>query len=87
MIGERTDFIDENAYGTLTMRPYNIQNNVIDAFYNVAGDLIFVLDKTIRDNKPNVLLIINPDGDKKWDEILSSQYGSIHSKFLFEKLR
>ena len=74
MIGEREDILNENQYGDLTMRQYDINGNTIDAFYDDSDDLIFVLDNTINQTKPNVLLVINPAGDKKWDEILSSQY-------------
>lgn len=75
MIGERKDNFDETEYGSLAMRPYNISGNAMDAFYDSNDDLVFVLDKTINESKPNVLLVINPDGDKKWDEILASGYG------------
>ncbi len=61
-------------YGKLVMRSYTIAGNLINAFYDSADDLVFVLDNTISVSKPNVLLVINPDGDKKWDEILSNNY-------------
>lgn len=73
MIGEREDILNENQYGDLTMRPYVIDGNEINAFYD-DDDLVCVLDNTINQTKPNVLLVINPSGDKKWDEILSGQY-------------
>ena len=73
MIGEREDLQQED-FGNLVMRPYNIEGNDIRAFYDSSDDLIFVLDNTINESKPNVLLVINPDGDKKWDEILSGEY-------------
>ena len=62
-------------YGKLIMRPYTIAGNLINAFYDASDDLVFVLDNTINVSKPNVLLVINPDGDRKWDEILSNDYG------------
>ena len=74
MIGERENFLDETQYGSLILHPYNILENDIDAFYDSSDNLVFVLDKTITANKPNVLLVINPDADKKWDEILSGKY-------------
>ena len=74
MIGEREDILSENKYGDLNMRPYVIDGNEINAFYDDSDDLVFVLDNTINQMKPNVLLVINPSGDKKWDEILSGQY-------------
>ena len=74
MIGERDDLVNETEYGALTMRSYDIEGNAINAFYDDSDNLIFVLDNTINQNKPNVLLVINPMGDKKWDEILSGEY-------------
>ena len=74
MIGERENKYSETNYGTLVMRPYDIDGNEINAFYDSADDLVFVLDNTINSKKPNILLVINPDGDKKWDEILSHDY-------------
>ena len=74
MIGEIRDNFNESEYGTLVMRSYDIAGNSIDAFYDASDDLVFVLDNTIIANKPNVLLVINPDADKKWDEILSEKY-------------
>ena len=71
MMGER----ENTNYGTLVMRAFNIDGNDINAFYDSSNNLIFVLDNTINAQKPNVLLVINPDGDKKWDEILSMGYG------------
>ena len=75
MIGEREDFNSETHYGALIMRSYNIEGNTIDAFYDSSDNLVFVLDNTINAQKPNVLLVINPHADKKWDEILSCDYG------------
>ncbi|MCQ2572040.1 MAG: hypothetical protein MJ165_03550 [Alphaproteobacteria bacterium] len=74
MIGERENITSDTEYGTLVMRSYVIEGNEINAFYDASDDLIFVLDNTINSYKPNVLLVINPDGDKKWDEILSGEY-------------
>lgn len=75
MSGERKNNFQNTNYGTLVMRPFDISGNDIYAFYDAQNNLIFVLDNTINAQKTNVLLVINPDGDKKWDEILSSQYG------------
>jgi len=75
MIGERENFDTETKYGSLTMRPYDIDGNEISAFYDAAGNLVFVLDNTINARKPNVLLVVNPSADKKWDEILAGDYG------------
>ena len=75
MIGERENNFSETEYGSLVMRPYNISGNDIDAFYDANDNLVFVLDKTLNDTKPNVLLVINPESDRKWDEILANDYG------------
>ena len=75
MIGERENISKNTNYGTLVMRPFDIAGNDIHAFYDAQNNLVFVLDNTINTQKTNVLLVINPNGDKKWDEILSSQYG------------
>ena len=76
MIGERKNtYQDATNYGNLTMRVFDIDGNEINAFYDSDNKLVFVRDDTVNAQKPNVLLVINPDGDKKWDEILSSEYG------------
>ena len=75
MIGERKKNYTNTDYGTLTMHAFDIAGNDINAFYDAQNNLVFVLDNTLNAQKPNVLLVINPDGDKKWDEILSSEYG------------
>ena len=75
MIGERKNTYPNTDYGTLTMRAFDIDGNEINAFYDAQNNLVFVLDNTLSAQKPNVLLVINPDGDKKWDEILSNDYG------------
>lgn len=74
MIGERKNIYQNANYGNLVMRAFDIDGNEINAFYDNGDNLVFVLDNTISPQKPNVLLVINPDGDKKWDEILSGEY-------------
>lgn len=63
------------ATRSLKFMEYNIAGNVIRAYYDADDKLIFILDKTISDDKPNVLLVINPVGDRKWDDILANDYG------------
>ena len=75
MIGEREDLEQQVQYGSLVMRAYDIDGNEISAFYDSSDNLVFVLDNTINSHKPNILLVINPVADKKWDEILSGDYG------------
>ena len=58
----------------LTSRDYNIADNELRAFYDAAGRLVFVVDYEVNDKKQNVLLVINPDGDRKWDDILENTY-------------
>lgn len=74
MIGERENIYQNTDYGVLTMRAFDIDGNKINAFYDAGDKLVFVLDNTVNSQKPNVLLVINPDGDKKWDEILANDY-------------
>ena len=59
----------------LTSMEYNIAGNVLRAYYDADGKLVFVLDETVMSSKPNVLLVINPVGDRKWDDILANDYG------------
>ena len=58
MIGEREDFSNMTEYGTLNMRSYDIDGNEINAFYDSSDDLVFVMDNTINQTKPNILLVI-----------------------------
>ena len=58
----------------LTFREYNIAGNVLRAYYDADDKLVFVLDSTLDDRKPNALLVINPVGDRKWDDILVNDY-------------
>lgn len=59
----------------LTFKDYNIGGNVLRAYYDADDKLVFVLDNTVDDRKPNALLVINPVGDRKWDDILANDYG------------
>lgn len=70
MPNEREDFI-----APLTATEYNISGNVFRAYYDADNKLVFILDFTDTPQKPNVLLIINPVGDRKWDDILMNDYG------------
>lgn len=54
---------------------YDIADNSIRAWYNGAGELIFVLDETINVDKPNALLVIDSFDERKWDDVLSNDYG------------
>lgn len=65
----------ENLYQPLTFKDYDISGNVFRAYYDVDGKLVFVIDFVETETKPNVLLVINPVGDRKWDDILMNDYG------------
>ena len=58
----------------LNIREYNIAGNQLRAFYDENGGLVFVIDSEINEKKPNVLLVVNSDGDRKWDDILENDY-------------
>lgn len=65
----------ENLYQPLTSVDFDISGNVLRAYYDADGKIVFVLDYTESQVKPNVLLVINPVGDRKWDDILANDYG------------
>ena len=65
----------ENVFQPITPIDYNIAGNVFRAYYDADKKLVFVIDSVITDIKPNVLLVINPVGDRKWDDILLNDYG------------
>lgn len=75
MSSERENLNINNGLGALRMRAYNVAENKIRGFFDAADNLVFVIDDTITDDKPNALLVINPDRDRKWDDILSKDYG------------
>ena len=65
----------ENLNPSLTAIDYNIGGNELRAYYDDKGALVFVLDYATDDIKPNVLLVINPVGERKWDDILTNDFG------------
>lgn len=65
----------ETFFQPLTLIDYDIAGNSFRAYYDADGKLVFVIDFLITDTKPNVLLVINPVGDRKWDDILENDYG------------
>lgn len=66
--------IREREASYLHFKDYQIDNNSLRAFYDNENKLVFVLDNTITDIKPNVMLVMNPVADRKWDDILSNDY-------------
>ena len=65
----------ETFFQPLTLIDYDIAGNSFRAYYDADSKLVFVIDFLITDTKPNVLLVINPVGDRKWDDILENDYG------------
>ena len=67
MLGEKIKFRD------LRMHEYDIAGNVFRAWYDDDG-LAFVVDETIDEYKPNVLLVVRPRDSRKWDDLLQNVY-------------
>ena len=65
----------ETFFQPLTLVDYDIAGNSFRAYYDADKKLVLVIDFVINDIKPNVLLVINPVGDRKWDDILENDYG------------
>ena len=66
---------EKKSFQKLHPVDYDIAGNAFRAWKNNADELIFVLDETIDDFKPNVLLVLNAHDDRKWDDILVNDYG------------
>jgi len=64
-----------NGLGALSVRGYDIAGNKIRAFFDGAGNLVFVIDDTALPDKPNALLVIDSFDGRKWDDILVNDYG------------
>jgi len=60
---------------SLTPKDYDIAGNQFRAFYDADANLVFVIDNTTDDRKPNVLLVINQVPGRKWDDVLANDYG------------
>lgn len=65
----------ENNLPILTPRDYEIAGNAFRAYYDARHKLAFVIDSTTSADKPNVLLVLNPVGDRKWDDVLANDFG------------
>lgn len=59
----------------LTYVDYDIGGNTFRAYYDNAQNVVFVVDSTQNSRKPNVLLVLPASGERKWDEILVSDWG------------
>lgn len=65
----------ENLYKNLTSVDVNVAGNDLRAYYDADNKLVFVLDFFKNETKPNVMLVINAVGSRKWDDILANDYG------------
>lgn len=63
------------ATGVLKPVDYDIAGNSFRIYYDAAETPVFVLDGTQSPRKPNVMLVIPAIGDRKWDDILSVDWG------------
>jgi hypothetical protein len=61
--------------GKLNPEYFDIAGNKFSAFYDAAHKLIFVLDETHTGHTPNALLVIADRNGRKWDDILTADYG------------
>ena len=66
---------EKKSFQELHSVDYDIAGNVFRAWKDNSDELVFVLDETIDDFKPNVLLVLNARDDRKWDDILVNDYG------------
>ncbi len=70
MVSER-----ESLYKKLTSVDFNITGSLLRAYYDADNKLVFVLDYLRNEIKPNVLLVLNAVGGRKWDDVLVNDYG------------
>ena len=66
---------ERDSFSALTVRDYDIAGNLLRVYSKPDGDIAFVLDLHIDENKPNVLLVIDSIDNRKWDDILENDYG------------
>ena len=61
-------------FQNLHLVEYDIAGNVLHAWYDADNKLVFVVDETIDEYKPNVLLVVRSDGTRRWDDLLQNVY-------------
>lgn len=66
---------EKKSFQKLHSVDYDIDGYAFRAWKNDADELVFVVDETIDEFKPNVLLVLNAHDDRKWDDILANDYG------------
>jgi len=64
----------EDITSTITPRQYQIGENRLVAYFDGMGRLVFVLDETVNNTKPNALLVVDSDDGRKWDDILANDW-------------
>ena len=65
---------ENDNFNQLTFLDYDIAGNVFRAWRDAAGHLVCVVDETLDEYKPNVLLVIDGRDERKWDDILANDY-------------
>ena len=58
----------------LYVADYNIAGIAFRAWFDANDKLIFVVDETTDEFKPNVLLVMDPHDNRKWDDVLANDY-------------
>ena len=66
---------ERESLSALTVRDYDIVGNLLRAYFDADGKIVFVLDLLVDESKPNVLLVIDAVDNRKWDDILENDYG------------
>ncbi|MBO7559534.1 MAG: hypothetical protein J6T27_00030 [Alphaproteobacteria bacterium] len=65
---------EKMMFQNLRQMEYDIAGNVLRAWYDDEGRLALVVDETIDEYKPNVLLVVRSDGTRRWDDLLQNVY-------------
>lgn len=66
---------ERDSFSALKYRDYNIAGNDLRVYSDTNNQIIFVVDLAVNETKPNVLLIIDSDNGRKWDDILENDWG------------
>lgn len=59
---------------TLVPENFDIDGNKFTGYFDASHKLIFVLDETRTEWTPNILLVMNRNGDRKWGDVLANDY-------------
>ncbi len=66
---------EKKSFQQLHVTDYEISGVAFRAWKDDSDKLIFVLDTTTDEYKPNVLLVLNAHDERKWDDVLTNDYG------------